>query len=432
MPKTLIESQIDLEEAIDLCTDFTNHQLSESEFCDRFGLFVKCSQPMNILVSMYVTSLIDDINSFCIAYRDFDSAIYQNNTLYDVVLILYGELKILARYKPVVGNGYALLSSEFSFIEDILGMNLSKYTKSVGGLIYDIRKYSSLIQNTEIQNRANEIVVKIMQRYEDMPEPANYIVKYLGIDDPFSLLKGKTYIALSIEESWYRIIDETGDDYLYPPENFLILGKLKENIEIELTQEEQDFATKYIFPKFKRQHFVVYLKLFYSLTFDVFQESSIFFGFCSDLCNRFMDKYENFDGEKYLNLIKFPLEYEEHILALERKSEPYMKLVDEAAKELGFVFLFDSDEGHVLELKDMYLEDMTGWLLPLDEWPISQELIKQSSVKSFDELPGIDEERYVMVSYQIDDDKIKIIFEYLRERFTEKQWIEYKNEFFKK
>ena len=45
-------------------------------------------------------------------------------------------------------------------------------------------------------------------------------VKYLGESDPLELIKGKTYEVVSIEKDWYRIIDETGDDYLYPPQAF--------------------------------------------------------------------------------------------------------------------------------------------------------------------------------------------------------------------
>lgn len=39
---------------------------------------------------------------------------------------------------------------------------------------------------------------------------------------PF-LIPGKIYDLLGIEEGWYRIIDEEGEDYLYPPELFEII-----------------------------------------------------------------------------------------------------------------------------------------------------------------------------------------------------------------
>lgn len=48
-------------------------------------------------------------------------------------------------------------------------------------------------------------------------------VKYIGESDPLVLLNNKVYKVISIEEQWYRIIDETGEDYLYPPESFEIV-----------------------------------------------------------------------------------------------------------------------------------------------------------------------------------------------------------------
>ena len=47
-------------------------------------------------------------------------------------------------------------------------------------------------------------------------------VIYLGNNDPLSLLYGKIYDVLSVEKDWYRIVDETGEDYLYPPDLFIM------------------------------------------------------------------------------------------------------------------------------------------------------------------------------------------------------------------
>ena len=50
-------------------------------------------------------------------------------------------------------------------------------------------------------------------------------VRYIDEDDPLFFLQGKIYQVLSIEEGYYRIIDESGEDYLYPfdPELFEIV-----------------------------------------------------------------------------------------------------------------------------------------------------------------------------------------------------------------
>lgn len=50
-------------------------------------------------------------------------------------------------------------------------------------------------------------------------------VKYIGVNGEVDgdLILDKTYDVLSIEEGWYRIIDESGEDYLYPPHIFQII-----------------------------------------------------------------------------------------------------------------------------------------------------------------------------------------------------------------
>ena len=48
--------------------------------------------------------------------------------------------------------------------------------------------------------------------------------KYIGESSPFELTKGKVYEVLSVEKDWYRIVDDTGEDYLYPPQLFVVLS----------------------------------------------------------------------------------------------------------------------------------------------------------------------------------------------------------------
>lgn len=45
-------------------------------------------------------------------------------------------------------------------------------------------------------------------------------VKYLGEDNPLSLRTGKVYDARILKRGWYGIVDETGEEYAYPPEIF--------------------------------------------------------------------------------------------------------------------------------------------------------------------------------------------------------------------
>ena len=45
-------------------------------------------------------------------------------------------------------------------------------------------------------------------------------VKYIGIDNPVSLRAGKIYDARPLKKGWYGIVDESGEEYAYPPEYF--------------------------------------------------------------------------------------------------------------------------------------------------------------------------------------------------------------------
>ena len=49
-------------------------------------------------------------------------------------------------------------------------------------------------------------------------------VRYLGQTDFLVLTHGKLYEVLSVERGWYRIIDGSGEDYLYPPQLFEIVA----------------------------------------------------------------------------------------------------------------------------------------------------------------------------------------------------------------
>lgn len=48
-------------------------------------------------------------------------------------------------------------------------------------------------------------------------------IKYIGETDFLVLTHNIMYDVISIEKEWYRIIDDSGEDYLYPPELFEIV-----------------------------------------------------------------------------------------------------------------------------------------------------------------------------------------------------------------
>lgn len=48
-------------------------------------------------------------------------------------------------------------------------------------------------------------------------------IKYLGETNFLIFTHNNIYDVISIEKDWYRIIDYSGEDYLYPPELFEIV-----------------------------------------------------------------------------------------------------------------------------------------------------------------------------------------------------------------
>lgn len=48
-------------------------------------------------------------------------------------------------------------------------------------------------------------------------------VRWLGKNESLVLTNGKIYTVLAIEKGWYRIVDDSGEDYLYKPDNFEIV-----------------------------------------------------------------------------------------------------------------------------------------------------------------------------------------------------------------
>ena len=48
-------------------------------------------------------------------------------------------------------------------------------------------------------------------------------VRFIGETIPLELKNNKIYSVISTEKGRYRIIDDTGEDYLYPPEVFEII-----------------------------------------------------------------------------------------------------------------------------------------------------------------------------------------------------------------
>lgn len=51
-------------------------------------------------------------------------------------------------------------------------------------------------------------------------------IKYIGEDDPLSLRTGKIYVGRVLKLGWFGVVDETHEEYAYPPEVFEIVEEL--------------------------------------------------------------------------------------------------------------------------------------------------------------------------------------------------------------
>jgi tRNA A22 N-methylase len=57
-----------------------------------------------------------------------------------------------------------------------------------------------------------------------MVQMSKFKVRYIGGSEALVLMNGKIYDVLSVEKTWYRIVDESDEDYLYPPELFEVIS----------------------------------------------------------------------------------------------------------------------------------------------------------------------------------------------------------------
>lgn len=48
-------------------------------------------------------------------------------------------------------------------------------------------------------------------------------VRWKGKTDFLVLTHDKVYTVLAVEKGWYRIVDDSGDDYLYPSDQFEVV-----------------------------------------------------------------------------------------------------------------------------------------------------------------------------------------------------------------
>ena len=75
------------------------------------------------------------------------------------------------------------------------------------------------LSNIIEENPSEDEIVRFL---DGLTEPVKMKVKYINETD-YSLTNGKIYTVVNIENGLYRIIDNSGEDYLYEPNDFEII-----------------------------------------------------------------------------------------------------------------------------------------------------------------------------------------------------------------
>lgn len=72
---------------------------------------------------------------------------------------------------------------------------------------------------------ARRLLVKCVNDRTYLQETDRGLVQEFGQDELIGLTLGKIYEVLAEEHGWYRIVDDTGEDYLYPETMFEIVSE---------------------------------------------------------------------------------------------------------------------------------------------------------------------------------------------------------------
>lgn len=86
-------------------------------------------------------------------------------------------------------------------------------------------------EHFEVYETLSEVLEIFKSKYNINPEDLNTsrgnkffneikLVRYIGETKSLILTHNKIYNIIFTEKNWFRIIDDSGEDYLYPPELF--------------------------------------------------------------------------------------------------------------------------------------------------------------------------------------------------------------------
>ncbi|MDE5556691.1 MAG: hypothetical protein K2J32_03185, partial [Ruminococcus sp.] len=86
-------------------------------------------------------------------------------------------------------------------------------------------------EHFEVYETLSEVLEIFKNKYNILPENLNTsrgnkffneikLVRYIGETKSLMLTHNKIYNVIFTEKNWFRIMDDSGEDYLYPPELF--------------------------------------------------------------------------------------------------------------------------------------------------------------------------------------------------------------------
>ena len=94
----------------------------------------------------------------------------------------------------------------------------------------------------------------------------------------------------------------------------------------------------------------------------------------------------------------------------EAKFEKYFAIIEEEAKRLGGVFFSETGEGRDLDLEDIEVCDLAGWLVPFDQADEFEALYLGGKDKEIWDSDRWDD-MYIFVDYILDGDNVSVKFD---------------------
>ena len=109
------------------------------------------------------------------------------------------------------------------------------------------------------------------------------------------------------------------------------------------------------------------------------------------------------------------------------KFEKYFAIIEEEAKRLGGVFFSETGEGRDLDLEDIEVCDLAGWLVPFDQADEFEALYLCGKDKEIWDSDRWDD-MYIFVDYILDGDNVSVKFDKYEYEYDTQIFEEYEAE----